>query len=148
MSRRGLRKVVDSCGRRYEYQWMDGVQVKKPLQGGAVGVVSFALNIPPVTAPQYVEYLMTWVQSCLDNDKLFPARVDVPFPKHFESVVKQIFKRLFRVYAHIYYSHFQKIVALGESGCRALALVLTSVLSRRRGSPSQHVLQALLLLCS
>ncbi len=57
---------------------------------------------------------MEWVQSCLDNDKLFPARVDVPFPKHFESVVKQIFKRLFRVYAHIYYSHFQKIVALGE----------------------------------
>ena len=68
-----------------------------------------------VTAPQYVEYLMAWVQSCLDNDKLFPARVDVPFPKHFESVVKQIFKRLFRVYAHMYYSHFQKIVALGES---------------------------------
>jgi hypothetical protein len=24
-------------------------------------------------------------------------------------VVKNIFKRLFRVYAHIYYSHFQKI---------------------------------------
>ena len=68
-----------------------------------------------MTAPQYVEYLMAWVQSCLDNDKLFPARVDVPFPKHFESVVKQIFKRLFRVYAHMYYSHFQKIVALGES---------------------------------
>jgi MOB kinase activator 1 len=67
-----------------------------------------------VTAPQYVEYLMSWVQGCLDNDKLFPARVDVPFPKHFESVVKQIFKRLFRVYAHIYYSHFQKVVALGE----------------------------------
>ena len=38
----------------------------------------------------------------------------MPFPKNFVSVVKQIFKRLFRVYAHIYYNHFQKIVSLGE----------------------------------
>jgi len=29
-------------------------------------------------------------------------------------MVKQIFKRLFRVYAHTYYSHFPKIVSLGE----------------------------------
>ena len=28
--------------------------------------------------------------------------------------MKQIFKRLFCVYAHIYYSHFHKIVSLGE----------------------------------
>jgi MOB kinase activator 1 len=39
---------------------------------------------------------------------------DVPFPKNFKDIVKQIFKRLFRVYAHIYYSHFHKIVSLGE----------------------------------
>jgi MOB kinase activator 1 len=36
-----------------------------------------------------------------------------PFPKNFQSVVKVIFKRLFRVYAHIYHSHFQKIQGLG-----------------------------------
>lgn len=29
-------------------------------------------------------------------------------------MVKTIFKRLFRIYAHIYYSHFNKIVSLGE----------------------------------
>lgn len=57
---------------------------------------------------------MDWIQALLDNEKIFPSRTDVPFPKHFESVVKQIFKKLFRVYAHIYYSHFQKIVSLGE----------------------------------
>ncbi len=50
----------------------------------------------------------------MDNDKLFPGRAEDPFPKHFESVIKQIFKRLFRIYAHIYYSHFEKVVALGE----------------------------------
>ena len=88
-----------SAGPKYEYHWADGVKVKKPIK---------------VSAPQYVDYLMTWVQSILDNEKMFPSRVDVAFPKHFQSVIKQIFKRLFRVYAHLYYSHFQKIVALGE----------------------------------
>jgi hypothetical protein len=39
---------------------------------------------------------------------------DVPFPRNFRDIVKNIFKRLFRVYAHIYYSHFHKIVSLGE----------------------------------
>lgn len=37
---------------------------------------------------------------------------DIPFPKSFLSVVKVIFKRLFRVYAHIYYTHFDKIMSL------------------------------------
>jgi len=29
------------------------------------------------------------------------------------NVIKVIFKRLFRVYAHMYHSHFQHILALG-----------------------------------
>jgi hypothetical protein len=37
-----------------------------------------------------------------------------PFPPNFKEVVKTIFKRLFRVYAHTYHSHFQKIVSLKE----------------------------------
>lgn len=40
--------------------------------------------------------------------------VGAPFPGNFKEVVKTIFKRLFRVYAHIYHSHFQKIVSLKE----------------------------------
>lgn len=38
----------------------------------------------------------------------------VPFPTNFSDIVRTIFKRLFRVYAHIYHSHFQKIVSLNE----------------------------------
>jgi len=89
---------VMSAGPKYEYLWADET-VKKPIK---------------VSAPDYVDYLMTWVQSILDDEAVFPSRVDVPFPKNFQTVVKQIFKRLFRVYAHIYYSHFHKIVSLGE----------------------------------
>lgn len=86
-------------GSKFEYHWADGVKVKTPIA---------------LSAPEYVEALMDWIQALLDNEKIFPSRTDVPFPKHFQSVVKQIFKKLFRVYAHIYYSHFQKIVSLGE----------------------------------
>lgn len=39
--------------------------------------------------------------------------IGVPFPKNFVVMIKTIFKRLFRVYAHIYHSHFQMILALG-----------------------------------
>ena len=38
----------------------------------------------------------------------------VEFPPEFKTVVTDIFRKLFRVYAHIYASHFAVIVSLGE----------------------------------
>jgi MOB kinase activator 1 len=67
-----------------------------------------------ISAPEYVDYLMTWVQNQLDDESIFPSKIGVPFPAKFQGIVKNIFKRLFRVYAHIYHSHFPKIVSLGE----------------------------------
>eukprot|EP01119_Soliformovum_irregulare_P008951 TRINITY_DN22040_c0_g1_i1.p1 TRINITY_DN22040_c0_g1~~TRINITY_DN22040_c0_g1_i1.p1 ORF type:complete len:219 (+),score=54.90 TRINITY_DN22040_c0_g1_i1:84-740(+) len=87
-----------SAGPNYEYLWMDE-SFKKPIK---------------VSAPKYIDLLMTWVQSILDDENIFPSNVDQPFPKNFKDVIKQIFKRMFRVYAHIYYSHFQHIVTTGE----------------------------------
>lgn len=66
------------------------------------------------SAPEYIDYLMTWVQQQLDDEAIFPSKIGVPFPKNFLSVAKNILKRLFRVYAHMYHSHFNKIVSLGE----------------------------------
>ena len=40
--------------------------------------------------------------------------IGVPFPKNFLSTAKTIYKRFFRVYAHIYHSHFDSIVESGE----------------------------------
>ncbi|CAN6478338.1 unnamed protein product [Victoria cruziana] len=88
-----------TAGPRYEYRWADGVQIKKPIE---------------VSAPKYVEYLMDWIEAQLDNESIFPQKLGAPFPPNFGDVVKTIFKRLFRVYAHIYHSHFQKIVSLKE----------------------------------
>uniref|UniRef100_A0A803MG41 MOB kinase activator-like 1A n=1 Tax=Chenopodium quinoa TaxID=63459 RepID=A0A803MG41_CHEQI len=88
-----------TAGPKYEYRWADGVTIKKPIE---------------VSAPRYVEYLMDWIEAQLDDESIFPQKLGSPFPANFQDVVKTIFKRLFRVYAHIYHSHFQKIVSLKE----------------------------------
>lgn len=42
----------------------------------------------------------------------------VPFPKNFRDTIRTIFRRLFRVYAHLYSNHFDHICALGIEGER------------------------------
>ena len=37
----------------------------------------------------------------------------IPFSKTFPSLIRQIFKRLYRVYAHIYCHHYPVVVQLG-----------------------------------
>eukprot|EP01129_Flabellula_baltica_P002300 TRINITY_DN1211_c0_g1_i1.p1 TRINITY_DN1211_c0_g1~~TRINITY_DN1211_c0_g1_i1.p1 ORF type:complete len:189 (+),score=31.99 TRINITY_DN1211_c0_g1_i1:207-773(+) len=86
-----------SAGPRYTYAWGEGK--KKPVT---------------CSAPVYVENLMTWIQEKLDNENIFPTTEDAEFPPDFLKEVKNIFKRLFRVYAHIYYSHFNQICSFGE----------------------------------
>lgn len=49
----------------------------------------------------------------LDDPSIFPQTYGVAFPGHFLEDVKTLFKRLFRVYAHIYHSHFKHVCALG-----------------------------------
>ena len=72
------------AGPKYEYMWADGKEIKKPVA---------------VSAPRYVDYLMSWVQNQLDDEKIFPTQLGVPFPPDFVERVQNIFKRLFRVYA-------------------------------------------------
>ena len=57
---------------------------------------------------------MTWVQQQLDDEAIFPSELGVPFPKDFETRLKNIYKRLFRVYAHMYHSHIERIITLGD----------------------------------
>ncbi|KAH9938317.1 Mob1/phocein [Fomitopsis serialis] len=64
-------------------------------------------------APEYVDALMNWAQGLLDNDDVFPNRIGVPFPKNFRDTIRTMFRRLFRVYAHLYSNHFDHICALG-----------------------------------
>ena len=84
----------------YEYLWQDpnASQFKRPTK---------------MSAPEYVEHLMSWCQSNIDNETIFPAKLGVNFPKQFRPVVQQMFKRLYRVYAHIYCHHYAVVMQLG-----------------------------------
>ena len=70
-------------------------------------------NEKPVSlpAPEYVANLVNWISKQLDDEKIFPAVGS--FPKNFNDVLKKILSRMFRVYAHLYHSHWDKVKALG-----------------------------------
>eukprot|EP01105_Mastigella_eilhardi_P011471 TRINITY_DN2641_c0_g1_i1.p2 TRINITY_DN2641_c0_g1~~TRINITY_DN2641_c0_g1_i1.p2 ORF type:complete len:224 (-),score=85.66 TRINITY_DN2641_c0_g1_i1:554-1201(-) len=88
--------AVMNAGPTVEYWWADE-KTKKTIR---------------LSAPEYIDRLMGWIQHFLDDPAVFPTAMDTPFPKNFLTVTRNIFKRLFRVYAHVYYTHFQKILSL------------------------------------
>jgi len=65
------------------------------------------------SAPQYVDYVMTFVQKTINDETIFPTKHGNEFPPMFDSVVKKIHRLLFHVIAHIYHSHFREVVLLG-----------------------------------
>ncbi|KAI8805397.1 putative Mps one binder kinase activator-like 1A [Cladochytrium replicatum] len=92
----------DSCpsmtaSPKYEYLWADGKISTKPTK---------------CTAPDYIENVLNWVERCLDDPAVFPMSDD--FPSNFEKTVKQIFKRLFRFYAHVYHNHIKQLEEVRE----------------------------------
>ncbi|CAA2964679.1 Hypothetical predicted protein [Olea europaea subsp. europaea] len=127
---------IMSAGPKYEYRWADGVNIKKPIE---------------VSAPKYVEYLMGWIETQLDDELIFPQNLGAPFPPNFHNVVKIISKRMFRVYAHIYRSHFQKIVALKEEAylntCFKHFVLFTSefgLIDKRELAPVSEIVETIL----
>ena len=87
-----------TAGPKFEYKWADGVKIKKPIK---------------CSAPKYVDYMMTWVQQTLDAETIFPVRVGEPFPPTIRDTMCSMFKRLFRVYAHMYLHHFDVLKTMG-----------------------------------
>ena len=67
-----------------------------------------------VSSPEYVDYVMTWIEASLDNPSIFPTLEDEPWPDDFESYISDIFRRMFRVFAimfHRSFDEFEKIDA-------------------------------------
>ncbi|PWZ46088.1 MOB kinase activator-like 1A, partial [Zea mays] len=126
-----------TAGPKYEYRWADGVQIKKPIE---------------VSAPKYVEYLMDWIEGQLDDESIFPQKLGTPFPPNFKEVVNTIFKRLFRVYAHTYHSHFQKIVSLKEEAhlntCFKHFILFTNefgLIDKKELAPLQELIESIIV---
>jgi MOB kinase activator 1 len=82
----------------FEYLWHDPPAFPRPT------------HLP---APVYISHLLSWTSNHLSNPALFPTAPGVPFPPEFEKTVKTIFKRLYRVYAHIYCHHYGVVRGLG-----------------------------------
>jgi len=85
---------IMNAGPRYEYLWADGKKIKDPIT---------------CSAPEYVRYLMEWIHELMDDESIFPSEPEQQFPKGFATTIKNIMKRLFRVYAHIYLNHMNDI---------------------------------------
>jgi len=66
-----------------------------------------------VSAPQYVDYVMTYIQKTVNDETMFPTKHGNEFPPNFDSIIKRVHRLLFHVVAHIYHSHFREVVLLG-----------------------------------
>lgn len=71
-------------------------------------------NNNPVRLPAntYIDLVLTWISNKFDDSTLFPTKQAVPFPPHFLGVLKNIYRQMFRIFAHIYHNHFDKFVHL------------------------------------
>jgi len=89
-----------SAGENYEWAWADGVNVKEPLQ---------------VPARRYMELLMLWADGVMADESFLPTAELAPYPPTFRQGCKTIFKRFFRVYAHVYYHHYKQMSERGAA---------------------------------
>lgn len=124
-----------TAGNKYEYRWADGVRVKKPIE---------------CSAPDYVAYLMDWIERQLDDESIFPQEHGKDFPSNFHHIVSTIFKRIFRVYAHMYHSHFEQLSRLGAEAhlntCFKHFIFFTQafgLVDRRELAPLQELIDTL-----
>jgi hypothetical protein len=61
MAWHGHMYLICTCyNNRFEYLWADGVKVKKPIK---------------VSAPEYVDLLMSWVETQLNDEHIFPLQL-------------------------------------------------------------------------
>lgn len=65
-----------------------------------------------LSGPQYVDYVLSQVQSILNDQRIFPTKVAVPFTSDFGQTLRVIYLQLFRVLAHLFWSHYKVLVDL------------------------------------
>ncbi|ODV80797.1 uncharacterized protein CANTADRAFT_4799 [Suhomyces tanzawaensis NRRL Y-17324] len=68
-----------------------------------------AVNLP---AGQYIDFVLTWISTKLNDQSVFPTKNGGAFPPNFLKDCKNISRQMFRIFAHIYHNHFEKIVHL------------------------------------
>jgi len=85
-----------TAGSKYQYYWADADGSPRS-----------------VAAREYMSRLFDWIETQIADPAVFPVDDGAVYPENYQQVVGAIFKRLFRVYAHVYYSHFEQVKELG-----------------------------------
>ena len=83
-------------------------------------------------APQYIDYVLTWVEGLIKDESVFPTKagefsaVHVPsrtddsagreFSPNFPSVARHIYTQLLRIFAHLYHAHYPIFLHLSSEG--------------------------------
>lgn len=81
----------------FSYLWQDNVKYTQPTE---------------VSAQMYVELLLTFAESQINDEAIFPLH-GTDFPRDFKKRVSTIFRRFLRVYGHIYHHHLDQITEIG-----------------------------------
>ncbi|KAJ1454292.1 Mob1/phocein [Pelagophyceae sp. CCMP2097] len=65
-----------------------------------------------LSAHDYCRRVLTEAAALVENDAVFPRREGEAYPPRFWKAMKVAFRRLLRVYAHLYHAHFSRFVQL------------------------------------
>eukprot|EP01105_Mastigella_eilhardi_P005738 TRINITY_DN1740_c0_g1_i1.p1 TRINITY_DN1740_c0_g1~~TRINITY_DN1740_c0_g1_i1.p1 ORF type:complete len:151 (-),score=32.90 TRINITY_DN1740_c0_g1_i1:98-550(-) len=85
-----------TAGPKFEYIWREG---KDSVQ---------------LSAPAYIDKLCGWVHQQLNDPAIFSS--SGVYGKNMTPTCSKILTRLFRVYAHMYYSHWKELQSLDAVG--------------------------------
>lgn len=66
-----------------------------------------------IAACDHIAKMFDWIESLISDPNVFPKHDAAAYPSDFEGVLVKIFTRLFRMYCHVYYSHFDLAKSIG-----------------------------------
>ena len=65
------------------------------------------------SAADYCEFVLVWVEDHISNEAIFPVHESEPFPADFETYLRDMYKRMFRIFCIMYHSLFASFERLG-----------------------------------
>ncbi|PFH49943.1 hypothetical protein AMATHDRAFT_146479, partial [Amanita thiersii Skay4041] len=67
-----------------------------------------------LSAPTYIDSVMSSLQKLVEDENIFPAKTSTfchqQFHPSFPTTIKNIYRQLLRVFAHIYHAHFPQVL--------------------------------------
>ncbi|KDE08863.1 hypothetical protein MVLG_00962 [Microbotryum lychnidis-dioicae p1A1 Lamole] len=88
-----------SAGPGMDYTWIDANRKRVKLP-----------------APQYIDYVLTWVEGLIKDESVFPTKAGREFSPNFPSVARHIYTQLLRIFAHLYHAHYPIFLHLSSEG--------------------------------